>query len=147
MLLVFFLSSRVKLSAQRITPHNLLHYIFENLPREFSARICRGYLLQKFAMGVCRGYLPWVFCICKQILFCISEQILLIWKQTFSICEQNLFISEIFFISTNSVFFCYRCGSYGPPYKWMWISLKKSFKFIIFQVIMFSQNVTNLTHF
>ena len=135
----FILSSRVKLSHTEDDPHHLLYCIFENLPGEFAARICRknlpwefaagicrGNLPQEFAVGICRrnlpwlfavricrGYLPWVFCIRKRILFCIYEQILFIWKQTFFICEQNFLICEIFFI--NSVSFCYCRDSYGPP--------------------------------
>ena len=72
--------------------------------------ICR----RKFAAGICRGYLPWVFCVCKGILFCICEQILFIWKQTSFICEQNFFIREINFF--DSVSFFYFRDSYGPPY-------------------------------
>ena len=66
--------------------------------------ICRKNLLWKFTMGICmtiyrknlapefavtisRGFLPWVFYICKQILFCIYDQMLFIWKQTFFTCE------------------------------------------------------------
>ena len=122
LLLVFFLSSRVKLSHTEdcSTPSFILH-IWEfavgicrgNLPWLFAARICRRNLPWEFAAGICRGYLPWVFCIRKRILFCICEQILFIWKQTFFIYEQNFLICEIFFI--NSVFFCYCRGSYGPP--------------------------------
>ena len=81
---------------------------------EFALEICRGNLLQEFAVAICREYLPWVFCIYKRILFCICEQILFIWRQTFFICVQNFLICEIFFI--NSVSSCYCRGSYGPPY-------------------------------
>ena len=84
----FFLSSRVKLSCTEDVPHDLLYWIFENL--------------------------PWGFCIYKRILFCICEQILFIWRQTFFICVQNFLICEIFFI--NSASSCYCRGSYGPPY-------------------------------
>ena len=50
--------------------HYLLYYIFENLPWEFAARICRGYLPWKFAAGICRGYLPREFAagICRGFL-------------------------------------------------------------------------------
>ena len=126
LLLVFFSSSRVKLSHTEAAPHHLLYCIFGNLLREFAARICRGYLPWEFAVGICRrnlpwlfavriccDYLPWVFCIRKPILFCIREQILFIWKQTFFTCEQNFLICEIFFI--DSVSFCYCRGSYGSP--------------------------------
>ena len=118
LLLVFFY-----LHVWRITPRHFLHYIYEILPWEFAAGICRGYLPQEFAVeiwhrnlpwlfavGICCGNLPWVFCICKQIFFCVCEQILFIWKQTFFICEQNFFLCEIFFIS-----FRYCRGSYEPP--------------------------------
>ena len=111
---------------QSITRHHLLYYIFENLPWEFAARNCCGYLPREFAMGICqrnlpwlfpvricRGYLPRVFCTCKQILFRICEKILFIWEQTFFICEQNFFICEIFFI--NGVPSGYFRGSFGPP--------------------------------
>ena len=62
----------------------------KNLPCLFAAGIFRGYLLREFAAEICRGYLPWLFavCICKEILFCICDQILFIWEQTFLICEQ-----------------------------------------------------------
>ena len=117
-------------------PHRgLLHAIFciaylricrGYLPQEFAAGICRGDLPQVFAVaiccqnlpwesavGVCRGYFPWVFCIYKSILFCICEQILFIWRQTFLLCVQNFLICQIFFI--NSFSSCYCRGSYGPP--------------------------------
>ena len=101
---------------QRVTHQDLLHYIFENLPWKFTARICRGYLLRGFAAGFCRGnlpqefpvaicrenlpqefvveiclgYLPWIFCICKQILFCICEQKFLFVR--FSLLTVFLFV-------------------------------------------------------
>ena len=90
---------------------------------EFALEICRGNLSQEFAVGICCRNLPWLFaasicrgffCIYKRILFCICEQILFIWRQTFFICVQNFLICEIFFI--NSVSSCYCRGSYGPPY-------------------------------
>ena len=133
LLLVFFLSSLVKLSHTEdcSTPSSVL-----NLPRKFAAGICSCYLPEEFATGICRGYLqrefaagvcrgnlprefavpilPWVLCIYKRILFCIYEQILFIWRQTFFICVQNFLICEIFFI--NSVSSCYCHGSYGLPY-------------------------------
>ena len=120
LLLVFFLSSLVKLSHTEdcSTPSSVL-----NLPRKFATGICRGYLQREFAAGVCRGYLPrefavpilpWVLCIYKRILFCIYEQILFMWRQTFFICVQTFLICEIFFI--NSVSSCYCHGSYGLPY-------------------------------
>ena len=135
LLLVFFLSSRVKLShtEDSSTPSSLLH-IWEfavsicrknlpqefavgicrrNLPWEFAAGICCGYLLPEFGEGICRSYFPWVFCIYKSILFCICEQILFIWRQTFFICVQNFLICQIFFINSSSS--CYCRGSYGPP--------------------------------
>ena len=114
---------------QRIAPHHLLYCIFENLPWLYAAgicrrnlpwliaaRICRGNLLQVFAVAIFRENLPWIFCIYKQILFCICEQILFIWRQTFFICVQNFLICEIFFI--NSASSCYCRDSYGPPYYW-----------------------------
>ena len=76
----------------------------------------RGLLNTIFCIAylrICRGYLPWVFCIYKRILFCICEQILFIWRQTFFICVQNFLICEIFFI--NSASSCYCRGSNGPP--------------------------------
>ena len=67
LLSVFFPNSE----GWRITPHHFLFYIVENLPCEFAATICRGYLPREYAAGICwlfapricRGYLPWVFCI------------------------------------------------------------------------------------
>ena len=114
LLLAFFLSSCVKLSHTEHAPHYLLYCIFENLPQEFAVAICRENLPQEFAVAICRENLRWVFCMCKRIPFCICEQILFLWKQTFFICDQNFLIREILFI--NSVSFCYCCGSYGPPY-------------------------------
>ena len=110
LLLVFFLSSRVKLSHTEdcSTPSCVLHIW------EFPVGICGGYLPWGFAAGICRENLPWVFCIYMWILFCIYEQILFIWRQTFCICVQNFLICEIFFI--NSVSSCYCRGSYGPLY-------------------------------
>ena len=107
LLLVFFLSSLVKLSHTEdcSTPSSVL-----NLLRKFAAGVCRGYLPREFAVPI----LPWVLCIYKRILFCIYEQILFIWRQTFFICVQTFLICEIFFI--NSVSSCYCHGSYGLPY-------------------------------
>ena len=121
LLLVFFLSSRVKLSHTKdCSTSSFILHIWEfavgiclrNLPWLFAARICRKNLPWKFAAGICRGYLPWVFCIRKRIIFCMCEQILFMWKQTFFICEQNFLICEIFFI--NNVSSCHCRGSYGP---------------------------------
>ena len=105
-LLVFFLSSRVKVfrTEDCSTPSSVLHIW------EFAVAICRRNLPWEFSARICRGF----FCIYKRILFCICEQILFIWKQTFFICEQNVLICEIF--SINSVSFCHCRGSYGPPY-------------------------------
>ena len=75
----------------------------------------RGLLNTIFCIAyltICRGYLPSVFCIYKGVLFCICEQILFIWRQTFFICVQNFLICEIFFI--NSASSCYCRGSNGP---------------------------------
>ena len=121
LLFVFFLSSRVKLSHTEDAPHDLVYCIFEdlswefavaicrrNLPWLFAARNCRGNLPQKFAVAICRGF----FCIYKRILFCICEQILFTWRQTFFICVQKFLICEIFFI--NSASSCYCRGSYWP---------------------------------
>ena len=52
----------------------------------------RGLLNTIFCIAylrICRGYLLWVFCIYKRILFCICEQILFIWRQTFFICVKT----------------------------------------------------------
>ena len=90
---------------RRIAPHDLLYCIFENLPWEFAVAVCRENLPCLFAVG---------FCPYKGILFCICEQILFIWRQTFFICVQKILICEIFFI--NSASCCYCRGSFGPPY-------------------------------
>ena len=52
LLLVFFLSSRVKLSHTEdcSTPSSVLHIW------EFAVAICRKNLLQEFAAGICRGF-------------------------------------------------------------------------------------------
>ena len=112
LLLVFFLTSRLKLShtEECSTPSSVLHIW------EFVVAISRRSSPWEFAAGICRGYLQWVFCIYKRILFCICEQILFIWRQTFFICVQNFLICEIFFI--NSASSCYCRDSYGPPYYW-----------------------------
>ena len=75
LLLVFFSSSRVKLSHTEDSPHHLLYSIFENLPWEFAARICRGYLPREFAAGICRGNLPQEFAvaICRGFFVYVSE--------------------------------------------------------------------------
>ena len=140
LLFVFFLSSSVKLShtEDSFTLSSVLH-IWEfpagicrgYLPQEFAAGICRGDLPQEFAVRICRRSLLWVFAtrICRRNLpwlfsvgflyiqgnpfFCISEQILFIWRQTFFIRVQNFLICQIFFI--NSFSSCYCHGSYGPP--------------------------------
>ena len=78
----------------------------ENLSWKFAAAVCRENLLEQFALGVCcsylssefgaaicrrdlpwviavriySGYLPLVFCMYKQNLFWIYEQILLVLK-------------------------------------------------------------------
>ena len=118
---------------QRTPSHHLLFCIFENLPQEFAARICpgiyRGDLPQEFAVRICRRNLLWVFAtrVCRRDLpclfsvgflyiqgnplFCISEQILFIWRQTFFIRVLNFLICQIFFI--NSFSSCYCRGSYG----------------------------------
>ena len=61
----------------------------KNLPQEFGVRICCRNFPWLFVTRICRGDLSWlfavVFCICKQTLFRICEQILFIWKQTFFI--------------------------------------------------------------
>ena len=135
---LFFLHLHVWSSAtQRITHQHLLYYIFENLSWEFAARNCRGYLPREFAVEICRrncrGYLPqefsveispnnfpWLFVVgffvfVSKSFFVYVRKSCLYESKTFFICEQNVFICEIFFI--NSVSFCYCRGSYGPPYK------------------------------
>ena len=77
-----------------------------NLLWLFAARICLRNLPWEFAQGICRGHLPWVFCIGKQILFCIYEQILFIWKQTFFIFKQNFIKSVSFRYCLSSYAHC-----------------------------------------
>ena len=135
--------------SQKVNPHHLLIYIFQNFPWETAAIIYRDYLKREYVAGICRGtcrknlprlfatkncrrnwpwlfavricrrnicrYLPYVFCVCKQMIFGICEQVLFVWKQTFFICEQNFFNCEIFYI--NSVSFCYCHGSYGMGHR------------------------------
>ena len=72
LLLVFFLSSRVKLfhTEDSSTPSSVLH-IWEfavaicrkNLPWGFAAGICRGNLPQVFAVAICCQNLPWEFAV------------------------------------------------------------------------------------
>ena len=69
----FFLSSFLKLSHTEDAPHYLLYWIFENLPWEFAAGICRQNFPQKFAVAFCRENWPLVFCMCNRILFCICK--------------------------------------------------------------------------
>ena len=104
---------------RKVLPHRaLFHTIFfiaylricrENLPWLFAAGICRGNLPQEFAVAICRGFFIYI----NQPFFCICEQILFIWRQTFFIRVQNFLICEIFFI--NSASSCYCRGSYGSP--------------------------------
>ena len=120
-----FFTCFIFIFTRQAPPHRgrLLHTIFNiaylricrgYLPREFAVGICHRNLPWLFAVRICHGYLPRVFCIYKRILFCICEQMLFIWRQTFFICVQNFLICEIFFI--NSAFSCYCRDSYGPPY-------------------------------
>ena len=52
---------------RRYLPREIAVGIFSrNSTEEFSVAVCREF---------CRGCFPWVFCICKQILFCIREKI------------------------------------------------------------------------
>ena len=91
---------------RKVLPHRaLFHTIF------FIAylRICRGNLPQEFAVAICRGFFIYI----NESFFCICEQILFIWRQTFFIRVQNFLICEIFFI--NSASSCYCRGSYGSP--------------------------------
>ena len=66
LLVVFFLSSRVKLShtGNLSTPSSVSH-------------------IWEFAVRICRGYLPWVFYMLKRMLCCVCEQILLYGSKTF----------------------------------------------------------------
>ena len=90
------------------TQRRILTTIFyvhmRKLPREFVTGFFRGNLQQKFAVVTCHENLPWkfgvaicrgFFCIFKQVLLCVYQQILFIWKQTFFIFEQNYFLCEI----------------------------------------------------
>ena len=97
------------LTREALPQRGLLHTIFCIA----YLRICRWNLPWLFAARICRKNLPWGFFIYKKILFCICEQILFMWRQTFFICVQNFLICEIFFISSASS--CYCRGSYGPP--------------------------------
>ena len=75
LLLVLFLSSRVKLSHAENAPHHLLYCIFENLLWEFAAGICRGffaYVSEYFFVYVSKSCLygskPFLY-VSKTILF------------------------------------------------------------------------------
>ena len=46
---------------QRIAPHHLLHYIFENLLWKFATGLCHGILLQDFVIAICCKNLQWKF--------------------------------------------------------------------------------------
>ena len=90
---------------QRVAPHHLLYCIFENLPWEFAARICHGYLPQEFAVGICRRNLPWIFAarICRRNLpwefatgICRGY---FPWEFAVGICHGNfVYVSESFFV-------------------------------------------------
>ena len=71
LLLVFFLSSRVKLSHTEdcSTPSFVLHIW------EFARGICRGCLPQEFAVGICRRNLPWelAVAICRGFFVYVSK--------------------------------------------------------------------------
>ena len=118
LLLVFFLSSRVKFCCTEdfstIFCIAYLRISRGNAPGEFTLDIYPRNLPWLFSAKICLGCLPWVFCILKRISFCMCEQILFKWKQIFFICEQNCLICEIFFINSISFYFCR--GSYGPSH-------------------------------
>ena len=88
---------------QRITPHHLLIYVFQNSPWEFSVGNCHKILPWLFATRICRrnfpSLFPWNFCICKQMFFLYMWANLVCIKQTFFICEQKFFSCDIFFIN------------------------------------------------
>ena len=97
LLLVFFLSSRVKLfhTEDSSTPSSVLH-IWEfavaicrkKLPQEFAVGICRRYLLWLFAARICRGNLPWLFSV--GFLYIQVNPFLYMWANLVYM-EANLF--------------------------------------------------------
>ena len=106
---LFFLYIHVGSSAtQRIYHQHLLHYIFENLPWEFAAKNCRGYLPREFTAGIFRGNFSQQFsvAICHRFFVFVSKSFFVYGRKSclyeskpFFICERNVFICEIFFIT------------------------------------------------
>ena len=78
-------SSRI----QRIAPNHLLYCIFENLPWEFAARICRGYLPREFAVAICRRF--FVF-ISKFFFVYVSKSCLYGGKPFLYVCKTFWFV-------------------------------------------------------
>ena len=126
LLLVFFLSSRVKLSYTEDYSNRPLHYIFENLPWKFAAWICIGYLPSLFAARSCRRILPWE-----------SRRRNLPWLFAVRICRKNLpwkFATAIcrgFFVFLSKSFFVYVNKSclYGSK---SFLCVSKTFLFVRF---------------
>ena len=98
-----FIFTREALPHRGITPHHLLHYIFQNLPwsfaaiifrgylpREFAAGICSGNLPQEFAAGICRENLPWIFLFVSKSFFVYVSKSFLYGSKPF------LYVSKTF---------------------------------------------------
>ena len=102
LLLVFFLSSCVKLShieeVYTISCITYLRICRGSLPQEFAVAICRGNLQQEFAVGICRRNLSQEFAvaICRENL-----------QQEFAVafCRENL--PWVFFECVREFFFVY----------------------------------------
>ena len=124
-------------------PHRgLVHTIFcsaylrirsLNLPWEFVAGICRGYLLQKFAVGICRRNLLWPFAagICCGYLppefsvgICRRN---LQWGFAVTICREFfVYITESFLLYVSK-----SCLYRGKPF----LYLGKTFWFVRFSLL------------
>ena len=122
-------------STHRITPYHLLYYIFENFVWEIATRICRRNLPQEFDVAICREnlLLPFVFLIYKEILFCICEQILFIWKQTVFVGQTFLFVKFSLSIVFLFVIFVAVTSHHTEETKnncnwidWVWIPTKSN---------------------
>ena len=98
-------------------------YMFENLPWEFSARTCRGYLRQELAMGICHENLPQDFAVA---IFCVDLPF--------------AFVSESSFLYVNKS--CYMKGNLFC----MWAKLFLFARFSLLTVFLFVIAVAVMGH-
>ena len=95
-----FITSIFYITYSRICRGNLPRKIAvaicrENLPWEFAAGIFRGNFSQQFFVAICRGFFVFV----SKSFFVYGRKSCLYESKPFFICERNVFICEIFFIT------------------------------------------------